>query len=474
MISRAHLVGLVLIFLLAFAPAAEEKKLAVYTPQTTYFVQITDHDGHEYVSVTDLLDPLGQASLVKDGKRWKLRLEAGGKANDAEFTENSNDIKIRGKKNKLSQPFWTANQRGHVPLAAAAALVSQLTAQTAQLHESGRRLFVGGVGTTYKTEVQKGTPPRIVLHFTAPVNPTVATEPGRVRLTFTREPLLSSGENAQTFDDPTVQSVVFTEMNGAAELTFKTTAPVLVNFGDANKTIALVAPPAPAKPAVAANQPSASPPTPTPVAPQASASAPVTPVPAKMIVIIDPAHGGEDLGATLAAGLFEKDVTLAIARRVRANLDQRGIVGYLPRDGDATMSFDQRAIAANGSRGVLYVSIHVSSTGSRVRLFTSRLAGSVSARGFLPWNKAQANSLNQSHSVAASMITEFESRQIHAIPYESGMRPLRNIAKPGVAIEIAPPTGTVEGLTSPLYQESVASAIAASVANLRGMLEASR
>jgi N-acetylmuramoyl-L-alanine amidase len=466
---------LLLLGLLGLSPAAEEKRLAVYTPQTNFSIAVIDHQGAEYISLTDLLDPFGRATLKRDGKRWKLILEAGKKKTEAEFTHESSEAKIRGKKVTLPRPFFVENQRGFVPITSAPTLLSQFVGGSANLRENSRRLFVGDVSTTYSAELQKGTPSRLVMRFSAPVNPTIATETGRVHLTFSREPILVSGANPQAYDDPSIRSMTYAESNGAAELTISTATPSLVTFSDGGKTITIAATP----PAQVAQKPPSSPTQQAPATPQASQSPtaqPAIPTPAPFMVIIDPAHGGEDAGAALGRGLFEKDVTLAIARRLRSDLDQRGIWTAMVREGDATISLDQRAVAANVSRASVYVSIHVATLGSGVRVYTARFKSPVRLpdNGFLPWSIAQARFIDQSHGLAAGLITEFESRRISSTPFEAGMRPLRNIAKPAIAIEIAAPDSSAERLTSVSYQQSLASAIGSAIAKARSSIEDSR
>ena len=478
--SRPKLTLLALLLLLGLASAAEEKRLAIYTPQTSFTIPVVDHESTEYVSITDLLDPFGRASLTRDGKRWRLRLEAG-KTLQVDFNEGSPEAKVGNRKLNFGKPFWAQNQRGYVPLSSSALLLTQFIGGSANLREAARRLFLGDAVTTYSADLQKGAPPKLVLHFSAPVNPTVATDSGHVRFTFIREPLVGATTNPQNYDDASVHSLAFAENNGASDLTVNTSAPVLVTFSDSNRTITLSPTPVvaqlaqPPKPAQPTANPTTPPATTTPATtPQPATSATVsTAAPPRFLVIIDPAHGGEDPGAALGGGLFEKDVTLAIARRVRTDLDQRGITAILLREGDTTLAVEQRAASANGSRASLYIVIHADSQGSGVRLFTARFSSPVTIpdHGFLPWNTAQAKYLDQSHNLAASLITEFESRQVHAMPLESGIRPLRNLTKPALAIEVAPPAGTIEGLTSAIYQQSVASAIGTGIANIRSSLE---
>jgi N-acetylmuramoyl-L-alanine amidase len=476
LIRNLQFIGLLGLLLLGLAPAAEEKRLAVYSPQTSFNIPIFDHDGREYVSVTDLLDPFGRATLAPDKKRWRLKLVmANGSSTDGEFTENSSQAKLRGKKISLASPYWADNSRGYIPISSAHIVLSQLLGLSANLRENSRRLFVGDVASSYSAELQKGNPSKLVLHFVTPVNPTISTEPGRVRLSFNREPLVSNQNNPQALDDPILHSATFSESNGTAEIVVATSAPVIASFSDNGKTITLA--PAPT-PVAQASPPQSTTGTPSPTAttPTPTAPAPTTtsPVPPRFLVMIDPAHGGNDPGAALGDGLFEKDVTLAIARRIRNDLDQRGIAAVLLRDGDASLTVDQRAAAANASRAGMYIAIHADTLGTGVRLYSARLTPQPTTVGFVPWNSAQSPYLDQSHDLIASMMAEFDSRHVRAVLLESGLRPLRNVTKPAIAVEIAPPQVTRDGITSAVYQQSVASAVAAGIANLRKASEAGR
>ena len=481
---RRHLQLLLLaVLLLGLSLGQEEKRLTVYSAQASFTIPVTDHDGDEYVSLTDLVDPFGNATLTHKGNRWKLKLAAtAGGTLEAEFNDGSDTAKVRGKKIQLTHAFWSDGQRGYVSVGSAPLIMLQVTHQSTLLRANSRRLFVGDLSTTYSEEMAKSSPNKLVLHFSAPVNPGVSTEPGRVRLTFQNEPVLPSGANPQNFDSATIRSSTFTEDNGAAQLTIATTAPTQAAFSDGGKTITLTATPPPLQTAQAAKPAN---PTPTTTQPQVNAAAQPGQVaqpsaPPRMLVIIDPAHGGDDPGATLGNGLLEKDVTLAIARRVRAELDQRGIASLLLRDGDANPSLDQRALDANTSHAALYICIHATSFGTGVNLYSARFGPDVKvpAHGFLPWDTAQAAYLQQSHNLEASVVSELESRQVHSLPLESGLRPLRNIAKPAIVIEVAEPASTPEpmenGLTSIAYQQEIASAIANGVANLKGALEVHR
>src|SRR5437660_488152 len=83
-----------------------------------------------------------------------------------------------------------------------------------------------------------------------------------------------------------------------------------------------------------------------------------------LLIMIDPAHGGTESGAVLNPVILEKDVTLALARRLRQQLGTRGIQAQLVRDSDGILSVDQRAALANAAQPALSISIHATSQGS--------------------------------------------------------------------------------------------------------------
>ena len=80
-------------------------------------------------------------------------------------------------------------------------------------------------------------------------------------------------------------------------------------------------------------------------------------------IVIDPGHGGDDTGAKGAQGTLEKTVTLAIARRLKAQIESRlGTRVLLTRDGDQTVALDQRASLANNNKADLFLSLHANAS----------------------------------------------------------------------------------------------------------------
>jgi N-acetylmuramoyl-L-alanine amidase len=83
-------------------------------------------------------------------------------------------------------------------------------------------------------------------------------------------------------------------------------------------------------------------------------------LPARMITIaIDPGHGGEDPGARGKNGTWEKNVTLAISRKLKERIDQEpNMRAIMMRDGDYFMSLGARVVKARRARADLFVSVH--------------------------------------------------------------------------------------------------------------------
>jgi N-acetylmuramoyl-L-alanine amidase len=81
--------------------------------------------------------------------------------------------------------------------------------------------------------------------------------------------------------------------------------------------------------------------------------------PRRIVVAIDPGHGGEDPGAIGPRGTFEKHVALAIARKLKREVDaQANLRAVLTRDDDYFVPLAQRVARARRVQADLFVSIH--------------------------------------------------------------------------------------------------------------------
>jgi N-acetylmuramoyl-L-alanine amidase len=80
-------------------------------------------------------------------------------------------------------------------------------------------------------------------------------------------------------------------------------------------------------------------------------------------IVIDAGHGGDEHGAKGPDGTLEKDVTLSVARRLKAALEARlGVRVILTRDRDEAVALDERAAVANNNKADVFLSLHANAS----------------------------------------------------------------------------------------------------------------
>lgn len=208
-------------------------------------------------------------------------------------------------------------------------------------------------------------------------------------------------------------------------------------------------------------------------------------------ITIDPGHGGADRGVLVREGLYEKDVTLSVARKVRWVLESRlGVETVLTRGQDRTLSLEDRAREANRSRSDLFLSIHLgngtSPISSGTYVYLAKLPpgevlaqdrGDGAAFELLRWDRAQASVLHRSFPLAQILQAVANERFNGGDPLSFRHAPLRllsPLAMPAVLLEL----GNVKQdkfretvLTEP-YQNGVALAVLAALQQFRPIDEA--
>jgi len=114
----------------------------------------------------------------------------------------------------------------------------------------------------------------------------------------------------------------------------------------------------------------------------------------RVIVAIDAGHGGEDPGARGASGSWEKNITLAVARELKRQIDaEPGMEAVLIRDGDYFIPLKQRYQKAREAGADLFISVHAdafdkpTASGSSVFVLSTRGASNEAAR----WLAASEN-----------------------------------------------------------------------------------
>ena len=218
-------------------------------------------------------------------------------------------------------------------------------------------------------------------------------------------------------------------------------------------------------------------------------------------VVIDPGHGGEELGTQGAKGTLEKEITLSVARRLRTMIESRlGLKVFLTRDDDRTMSLDERSAFANNHHADVFLSVHANSAvrpslrGAEVYYLTVEradaearrradessttlpaLGGGTRAIDLILWETAQARYLEQSAALAGfveqalAARVEMSPRAVQQAPF----RVLVGANMPAALVEIGYLSNAEQEaqLTTPAYQEQVAQALLDALIRFRELLE---
>lgn len=454
--------------LLSASFSADEKQLSVYSPVAIYTLPVLERNGRDYVGLLELLEPLGRVTSEAKGQVLKLRYNAV----DAEFVAGKTRARIRGQNFDFSNPVLIENSRGLVPFNSLGALLPRFIGTQVTFREGARRLFIGDVGIQISFKMEVSNPPLLALNFSAPVNPTISTEPGKLRMVFKRDPVVSPGSQSISFDNKVITQASYSENNGEAEIDIAANGALMANFSSDRKTIVISAAAqtptgsqsaaAPAQSSVTSSNTSGT------VGNANNTSYNVH----RIVAIVDAAHGGDERGAALTDTLAEKDVALGFARLLRHELETRGFAVNLLRDADTTLSADQRAATANFGHAGVYICLHAVSQGSGALVYTSLIPAEETSKGvFRAWNAAQAPVLPVSRTVSTAIVAEMQKRQFPVQTASASLRPLNNVVMPAVAVELAPGPNGVADLTSANYQQRAAAAIADAIVSVRDRLE---
>ena len=210
----------------------------------------------------------------------------------------------------------------------------------------------------------------------------------------------------------------------------------------------------------------------------ASASATATPKPAtpptpnaslnRTTIVLDPARGGADGGSRIADAILEKDVTLALAFRLRSLLDARGFTAVLTREDDAAvepknpdtpLSLNDRAGIANHARAAACLLLHATGSGTGVHLYNSELDPVPAEITPLPWLTAQAAWVPQSRRLLRLLGESLNRAAVPLVTSAASVRPLDSLTCPALVVELAPRTDDPSSINDAAYQQRVAEAL---------------
>jgi len=192
-------------------------------------------------------------------------------------------------------------------------------------------------------------------------------------------------------------------------------------------------------------------------------------------IIIDPGHGGaDDRGCESSTGLLEKDIVLALAKRLQRMSEEQGIKVYLTRQTDTKKTHFERIQVAKRNQGQLFLSLHCNASFSPhekgIKIYLNNPKGQLrfpsKVQSALTGQRlkilAQANFLKQSQDFAHALQTELNF--LTETPVEITELPLIALSEaymPAVVLELGYLSNVedLEKLSDSEYIAGVAQAI---------------
>jgi N-acetylmuramoyl-L-alanine amidase len=155
-------------------------------------------------------------------------------------------------------------------------------------------------------------------------------------------------------------------------------------------------------------------------------------------VVVDAGHGGKDSGAIGPRGVREKDLALAVARRVAARLKFLGFEVVMTRKSDVFVSLDERTRIANDAHADLFVSIHCNAARRRklegVETWTLNVSSDRYAARLAAFENAEADrTVSDLRLILADLATKAnasDARDLAQLVQSSLVRTLRSRVGP--------------------------------------------
>jgi N-acetylmuramoyl-L-alanine amidase len=482
---------------LSFLASAQAPSITVVSREGRKPLPVSSINNQDYVAVDDINTAFGTTSR-EDRLAGGLTITVRGRS--IVLTENQTVVSVAGRLVTLPAPPLRRDGRWLVPADfLPRALASALDVRL-DLRRPSRLLIVGDLRVPrVVARVDAGTTNvAVTLDVTPQTETRVTAQQGRLIVQFDADaidlntPLLPP----QTFvlgitpgDTPTTIALAL----GPRYATHRVTT-TQADAGSGRITIDLL-------PATTTDAVAPAPPAPSP-APDTRLVIPTQgPSTGLRTVVIDPGHGGEELGTQGTKGTLEKEITLSVARRLRTLIESRlGLKVFLTREDDRTMSLDDRSAFANNHRADVFLSIHANSAvrpalkGAEVYYLTVEradeearkkagenattlpaLGGGNRAIDLILWETAQARYLEQSATLAGFIEqglrskVEMSPRAVQQAPF----RVLVGANMPAALVEIGYLSNAEQEsqLATAGYQDQVALALLDALVKFREFIE---
>jgi N-acetylmuramoyl-L-alanine amidase len=472
-----------------FWPARElgSDNFIVYFPSGHHSLPLEGVGSAKYLPLLPILNMVGKVGGIQE-KKNSLKVYFG--STQIELRLNDPKVQVAKASYELPQAVHISDGQWMVPVDFLTIVLPHLTHQAVEYQEGTNRIFLGDVKpASFAVSISPlANGVRLAVQFTDKVAVRTTSSNGKWVM-FLGERPMEPMEPSYHFQNPYISDLQFDDQDGAPKLILSPTSaglnfyPVLAEGGKI-LLADIVKPPSPSTQA-APPQP-APPPTPTSAQPAPAEPNPavteetpaVAPGPPLPVVALDAGHGGEDNGGHSRDGVLEKNLVAQYVARVRAALLSTARYRVvLTRAGDINAGVEQRAMAANISSAIYFLSFHAGDLGTvspRIAIFTfqppTAAAGDAPSLAFVPWGQVQEARLGQSLQLALALQQQFTL--INGVevdmPATAPVRTLRNVNAPAVAIELgrlAPDADATE-LTNPVFQQQVAGAVVQALASI--------
>ena len=479
--------------------SAQAPSLTVVSREGRKPLPVTTINNQDYVSVDDINTAFGTTSR-EDRLAGGLTITARGRS--IVLTENQNVVSVAGRLVPLPAPAVRRDARWYVPAEFLPRALSSALDVRIDLRRAARLLVVGDLRVPrVVTRIDAGASSvAVTFDITPNTDSRVNAQPGRLVVQFDADaldlsvPLVPTQAFAAGIAAGDTPSTVVITL-GPRYATHRVSTSQ-ADAGSGRLTIELL----PATTDVAPT-PAPTPTQPAPVPDTRVMIPSQSPTTGLRTVVIDPGHGGDELGTQGAKGAVEKEITLSVARRLRTLIEARlGLKVFLTREDDRTLSLDERSAFANNHHADVFLSIHANSAvrpalkGAEVYYLTVEradeearkkaddnattlpaLGGGNRTIDLILWETAQARYLEQSAALAGYLEQSLRSK-VNMSPRAVQQAPFRVLVganMPAALVEIGYLSNAEqEGqLTTAAYQDQVAQALLDALIKFREFLE---
>lgn len=489
--GAAPLLPAILVLLLTALPQAQEPApLTLLSRDGRRVIPSTMSGGREFVALDDIVS-LFQVTVREEALTGGLTVAHQGRSIIVSTSQPL--ASVNGRAVALSAPAMRTGNRWSVPIDFLSSGLSLIYDQRIEVRRAARLVVVGDLRVPRVTARidAVGPPARATIEISPATRASITTETGRLVIRLDADALDPTFpgdgtgliEQIRLGDQPGTIAVVLADGAGQGRA-------VAADVGGMTRINIDVAPDVPPPDtALLRTAPAGVPPL-----PPTRTRSPIS------TIVIDPGHGGDDVGARGRSGTEEKTLTLAVAQRVKALIEMRlGIRVILTRTADRRVSLSERAAVANNNKADLFLSLHLNaaptaaSTGAEVlglRLdqqaadvrrvaggeMTLPVFGGVTRSvDVIRWDLAQVRHTDASTAFARILEDQLRARVTmsarprRAIP----LRLLTSVNMPAALIEMAYLTnpGQERTVRSDTFQADIAQAILGAVQQFRSYLE---